>query len=166
MYLADKVDRLTANTYYFAITKQAGTDNILPWYISMFLDLDDGLTHVLILTHLGENKTILYDYLHSGLVTHVIDEHADFVAAKLKRGGCEKVVKLIYNKQIRNISHAIPNCVPGCVTFAKILIGSKDWIFTPTQFYNWLMANGAVEFSYDDATNILMEKLLGEDDLG
>lgn len=126
----------------------------------MFLRGDDPLTHVMCFTHVGEDRTIIYNPLYSGIVTHVIDEHADFVAAKFKRAGYDKVVKLIYNKQIRNISHSLSNTVPGCVTFAKLLIGSKDWIFTPSQFYHWLLRKGGIEISIEDADAIVKQELM------
>jgi len=157
MYLAGKIDKLEPNTWYFAFETDNSSSNILPWYITLFMK-KDSLAHILAFTHIGDEQTIIYNPVFSGLVTHLVNDHADVVAAKLKRGEYDKVVKLIYNKRIRSISHTVPNAVPGCVTFAKNLVGSSDWVFTPLQFYNWLIEKGGMDISQEDAIDILKEE--------
>lgn len=60
-----------------------------------------------------------------------------------------RVVRLETFVSRRPRSHHLTNWFPGCVTVCKGLIGLADWVFTPWQFYRWLLEHGGVE--YDSA---------------
>jgi hypothetical protein len=51
-------------------------------------------------------------------------------------------------------SHHLTNWFPGCVTLAKNLLGVAEWVFTPNQFYHWLLENGGQALSTEDYLEI------------
>jgi len=66
---------------------------------------------------------------------------ADIVAIDFIAHGAE-VVKISYPVDETLTSHDITNFFPGCVTICKGLLGVAEWVFTPWQFYQWLLGNG------------------------
>lgn len=67
------------------------------------------------------------------------------------------VVRIDYAIDKTPTAHAITNFFPGCVTIAKGILGICDWVFTPWQFYCWLLDHGGVEYTKDKQDALTME---------
>jgi hypothetical protein len=85
--------------------------------------------------------------------------HADFIALDFMVRGAD-VVKIVYDVDATPTSHTLPNFFPGCVTIAKGLLGISEWIFTPWQFYQWLLENRG-ELLTEERLDMLYEAWFG-----
>lgn len=84
---------------------------------------------------------------------------ADAIALDCCLRGAD-VVKIEYAIDKTPAAHSITNFFPGCVTIAKGVLGISDWVFTPWQFYCWLLDHGGIEYT-SDKQDAIVETLVG-----
>jgi hypothetical protein len=125
-----------------------------------------GFHHVRFFSQM-DNAVVLLDPVHSGLgvfqFSHPAGPDLPFTADLLAldctlRG--DTVVSITWPVSKESTSHHITNCFPGCVTLAKSVLGIADWVFTPSQFYRWLLENGGEEYT-DARCDAIMREVFG-----
>ena len=124
-------------------------------------------THVLAFSKV-DNFVQVIDPIHShtevGLRMHPMgpahELHPDFIALDFALNG-GTVVKITVHIDACHHSHSITNFFPGCVTLCKGLIGLSEWVFTPYQFYGWLLENGGEEYT-PEKQDMILQALCGE----
>jgi hypothetical protein len=151
-------------TWYFAFYK-SGRISLPLW---MEFCMRGQYTHVLAFAQSGNVVTVLdpiHSHINVGIRRHPAGwEHVmpvDFIALDFALFGGD-VVKITRNVMKAHTSHDATNYFPGCVTMAKGLLGLSDWIFTPWQFYQWLLENGGVEYT-QDVMDRALDELVGRE---
>lgn len=160
--LARQVDEEV--TWYFAFYKSGRVT--LPLWMEWLMK--GQYTHVLAFAQSGNVVTVL-DPIHShtnvGIRRHPLGwEHVlpvDFIALDFILFGGD-VVKITRKVMKSQTSHDATNYFPGCVTMAKGLLGLSDWVFTPWQFYQWLLENGGVEYT-QEVMDRALDELVGRE---
>ena len=141
--------------FYFVFTKGP---RYMPWYLRN--RLKPGFGHVMALGQQGIYG-ILYDLCHKGFSNKFLKNPkgepyvypVEFMVAALYRDGA-KVIRIEWELDARPTLYHITNFFPGCVTFAKQLLGVALWVFTPYQFYQWLLANGGEEWGDTEVSEV------------
>lgn len=83
----------------------------------------------------------------------------EFIALDFAAHGAE-VVEIVYPVDKTHTLYRLTNFWPGCVTIAKGLLGIAEWVFTPYQFYRWLLENGG-EVLTQEKQDALIDTLVG-----
>lgn len=120
-------------------------------------------THVLAFSKV-DNSVVVINPLHSHTSVDLrmhpegchLELHPDFIALDFAAHG-GTVVKITRDVDQTFTSHAITNFFPGCVTMAKQLLGVAEWVFTPWQFYRWLLENGGELYSPEKQDAIIAQ---------
>lgn len=152
--------KVETKDWYFAFFDS--NDRELPWYLSDVLK--PGYKHVLAFSSTN-NDVLVIDpiarfvdiQLRSNPMGRNYSCPPDFIAADFFLNGATKVLKIRWNADHAFTSHDISNCYPGCVTLMKSLLGVAVWVFTPWQFYNWLLDNGAEEYTHEIVSGIVLQ---------
>jgi hypothetical protein len=67
----------------------------------------------------------------------------------------DTVVRINYFVTCANRPHDVSRWYASCVNFCKDLLGLSAWqVFTPAQFYKWLLANGGKVYEASDYKRI------------
>lgn len=123
-------------------------------------------SHVLCFSQ-ANNQVVMLDPVQSNMKVLVHNHphgchlplYAEVIALDCSLNG-GTVVRITMDVDKTPTSHAITNFFPGCVTIAKGLLGVSAWVFTPWQFYVWLLEHGGV--LYDRALQeVVFEELTG-----
>lgn len=121
-------------------------------------------SHVLAFSQV-DNYVVVLDPVHSHLdVSLRIHPHGpektlpvDVIALDFALHDNAEIVKIEYPVDKTFTSHAITNHFPGCVTLCKGLLGVAEWVFTPWQFYQWLLENGGEPFTKEKQEALITE---------
>lgn len=141
--------KCTLQTWYFAFFRSGGRTQLPGW---MNFCIGSGYTHVISFSQV-DNCVQVLDPIHTHLAVslriHPLGPaHAlpvELIALDFAAYGAE-VLRITYPTNALSTSHHLTNWVPGCVTVAKALLGVAEWVFTPSQWREWLLENGGEVF--------------------
>jgi hypothetical protein len=149
-------------TWYFVFVKEP--PNQLTWWQRLFVG--KSFSHVFAFSQVGPCVQILEStsYALEVMLWHHPDGMhlslgADAVAAQFSVLG-DTVLKIHYPVSRLKTVFSLANFSPGCVNISKNLLGIDDWVFTPNQFCQWLLENGA-ELYHDEKINQILDELAG-----
>lgn len=157
-------------TWYFAFSNTG--PNLLPGWVAWVTR--GGFRHVRCFSQV-DNHVLVVDPSYHRLELHIFSHPrgagwplpADLLALDCHARG-ETLVRITWPSTHDITMHHITNWFPGCVTVAKSVLGIADWVFTPSQFYQWLLSNGGELFTQERRDSVMTRvfgRVLADDEL-